>query len=126
MTTNDTRAAELREQLEDIIPCINCAREADPADGFNYCSCGAEEQIGKIIALYEAATARQILEGQIGELENVDVWTSIAVVHAALLVGENAYLISHKCPKDDLRFSNSTIKDRIAELKSQLRAVGGE
>lgn len=31
--------------IEEIVPCTTgCGSNADPADGFGYCTCGAEEQ----------------------------------------------------------------------------------
>lgn len=50
--------------IEDIFPCpTGCGSNADPADGFGYCTCGAEEQ--------RKAINNELLRARISERKEV-------------------------------------------------------
>ena len=127
MTPNDTRAAELREAIEELRthyericlfcgetwlglhcphdgyqnPCPNCGKMPETISTFDTANdCNGVIDTDEIVVL----TARQILEGQIRELEP---------------------LLPEMTVEDYGLWVRIKISNRIAELKSQLRAVGG-
>ena len=61
----------IQEQIEDIIYCgTGCGSQADPADGFGYCTCGAEKQRAAIKTLLAQAKEAGKREGAIAELND--------------------------------------------------------
>jgi len=58
------RMSSLREEIEQIVFCTTgCGSNADPADGFGYCTCGAEKQVDAILkAVKERVPKRKWLK----------------------------------------------------------------
>ena len=44
MTQHTPQDRELDDLLYEMLPCISCGIDADPADGFGNCTCGNEKR----------------------------------------------------------------------------------
>lgn len=87
-----------RESVEQMLPCYTgCAREADPADGFNYCTCGEEKRREAITLAHEEAVKK--------ELETIK--------------GLTVRYIEYAGNKIVLAINPKIIEDRIRELSNE-------
>lgn len=87
MTANTPDTSQsFNELLEsEILPCTTgCGSNADPADGFGYCTCGAQKDR---VALRRAV--KQLVEGIIGENE-IEIFSQINVLVKERLYGKQA------------------------------------
>lgn len=67
LSKEEMTLGSIRYELEMLLPCINCGVNADPADGFGYCTCGSEQKIDEIICTIEDSQA-SLLRRAIKEL----------------------------------------------------------
>lgn len=52
--------SEHKDGLEEILPCISCGSQADPADGFGSCTCGNEQRRADIQDLITEARTDEL------------------------------------------------------------------
>jgi len=48
------------DELMDILPCVSCGVNADPADGFGKCTCGNEAKRAALQSLIEDARKQEL------------------------------------------------------------------
>jgi len=73
------------DELMDILPCVSCGVNADPADGFGKCTCGNEAKRAALQSLIED----RVREARIDELRNCVMVAGEELVHGRAMVSDN-------------------------------------
>ena len=58
------------EWLDELLPCISCGVNGDPADGFGTCTCGNEAKRTSIATKLSEAYKQGFIDGGIATLTN--------------------------------------------------------
>ena len=70
MTTPEDTDQTIEQRLYEILPCISCGSQADPADGFGTCTCGNERLRQDILQLLNKTRTKGYNDGfQMGQFD---------------------------------------------------------